>query len=166
VTPAEPDDVTKPTPATPQDSEIVTEPVAAAPEVAETVPRGRRRWPWLALLMVVLAAMLGMALGVGVVVRGRSFGAQLPADAAARPTFVIAAPPSPSPSGSPRSSATPAAPTVDEYTVDAGDTLRSIAQQVYSDPAQWPRIYDANREAIGPDPDTLRAGMQLRIPRP
>jgi LysM repeat protein len=152
VTPAEPDEVI----------ETVTAPPEDAP------PRVRRRWPWLALLLLVLAAMLGMALGVGVVLRGRSFGAQLPADQAARPTFVIAAPPSPSPSGSPRSSTTPVTATnAEEYTVvEAGDTLRSIAQQVYGDPAQWPRIYDANRETIGPDPDTLSAGTRLRIPRP
>jgi len=119
------------------------------------------------LLLLVLAATLGAALGVGVVLRGRSFGAQLPADQAARPTFVIAAPPSPSPSGLPRSSATPAtAQNSEEYTVEAGDTLRSIAQQVYGDASQWPRIYDANRETIGPDPDTLNAGTRLRIPRP
>jgi nucleoid-associated protein YgaU len=130
--------------------------------------RGRRRWPWVGLLMLVLAAGLGMALGVGVVLRGRSFGAQLPSDAAARPTFVIAVPPSPSASGLPRSSIqmTPAATASDQYTVEAGDTLRSIAQQVYGDPAQWPRIYEANRDIIGPDPDTLSAGTKLRVPRP
>ena len=130
----------------------------------------RRRWPWVSLLLLLLAAILGMALGVGVVLRGRSFGAQLPADQAARPTFVIAALPSPSPSGSPRAASTPATAAAttssDEYTVEAGDTLRSIAQQVYGDPAHWPRIYDANRGTIGPDPDTLSAGTKLRIPRP
>jgi nucleoid-associated protein YgaU len=118
------------------------------------------------LLVLILAAMLGSAVGVGIVLRGRSFGAQLPSDTTARPTFVIAAPPRPSPSESPRSAATPSATTSDEYTVEAGDTLRSIAQQVYGDPAQWPRIYDANRETIGPDPDSLSAGTRLSIPRP
>jgi nucleoid-associated protein YgaU len=140
----------------------------AVADDAGAAPR-RRRWPWVSLLLLLLAAILGMALGVGVVLRGRSFGAQLPADQAARPTFVIAAMPSPSPSGVPRAASTPgtAAATTnsDQYTVEAGDTLRSIAQQVYGDAAQWPRIYDANRETIGPDPDTLSAGTQLRIPR-
>ncbi len=142
------------------------EPTTAIPAVAETQPRVRPRWPWLALITLILAAILGTALGAGVVLRGRSFGAQLAVDAAARPTFVIGVPPSPSPSGSPRSSATPPAATFDEYMVEAGDTLRFIAQQVYGDPAQWPRIYDANREIIGPDPDTLSAGTRLSIPRP
>jgi nucleoid-associated protein YgaU len=162
-TPAEPDAGIAATIATPAESdETVAEDAGAAPR--------RRRWPWVSLLLLLLAASLGMALGVGVVLRGRSFGAQLPADQAARPTFVVAAPPSPSPSGSPRAASTPgtaaATTSSDEYTVEAGDTLRSIAQQVYGDPAQWPRIYDANRETIGPDPDTLSAGTRLRLPRP
>jgi nucleoid-associated protein YgaU len=42
--------------------------------------------------------------------------------------------------------------------------MRSIAQQVYGDPALWPRIYDANRDVIGPNPDSLQAGTRLRIP--
>jgi nucleoid-associated protein YgaU len=162
-TPAEPDAGVAATIATPAEAdETVADDAGAAPR--------RKRWPWVSLLLLLLAAILGMALGVGVVLRGRSFGAQLPADQAARPTFVVAAPPSPSPSGSPRAASTPgtaaATTSSDEYTVEAGDTLRSIAQQVYGDPAQWPRIYDANRETIGPDPDTLSAGTRLRLPRP
>ena len=156
VTPAEPDKVSEP---------AVVE-AAQQTETADATPRSRRRWPWLALLTLILAAILGAAVGVGIVLRGRSFGAQLPAQPAARPTFVIAAPPTPSPSGTPRSSATPAAPSTGEYTVESGDTLRSIAQQVYGDPTQWPRIYQANRDTIGPDPDTLNAGTRLSIPHP
>jgi len=162
---AEAQATTAPAAATAEEAEGAPDSMAAV--TVEAPPRRRRRWPWLALLMLVLAAILGVALGVGVVLRGRSFGAQLPADPAGRPTFVIAVAPSPSPSGSPRSAATPVAPTnTEQYTVEAGDTLRSIAQQVYGDPAQWPRIYDANRETIGPDPDTLSAGTRLRVPRP
>jgi nucleoid-associated protein YgaU len=51
-----------------------------------------------------------------------------------------------------------------EYVVQPGDTLRSIARDEYGDPEQWPRVYDANRDVIGSDPDTLRAGTRLRIP--
>jgi nucleoid-associated protein YgaU len=116
--------------------------------------------------VLLLAAILGLSAGVGIVLRGRSFGTPQSSDAVARPTFVIASVPSPSPSGSPRPAAVPSATASDEYTVEAGDTLRSIAQQVYGDPAQWPRIYDANRQTIGSDPDTLSAGTRLRIPRP
>jgi nucleoid-associated protein YgaU len=116
--------------------------------------------------VLILAAILGALIGTGIVLRGHSFGAPLPLDTAARPTFVVATPPSPSPSGSPRPAALPSPTASDEYTVEAGDTLRSIAQRVYGDAEQWRRIYDANRETIGPDPDTLNAGTRLRIPRP
>jgi nucleoid-associated protein YgaU len=117
--------------------------------------------------VLLLAAVLGLSAGVGIVLRGRSFGPPLSSDVAARPTFVVAIVPSPSPSVSPRPVAVPTTTTAaDEYTVEAGDTLRSIAQQVYGDAAEWPRIYDANRQTIGSDPDTLSAGTRLRIPRP
>jgi nucleoid-associated protein YgaU len=128
--------------------------------------RTHRRWPWVVLLVLILVAALGVIVGAQVILRGRSFGPPLPADPIARPTFVIATPPSPTPRGSPRPAAVPSATAGDEYTVEAGDTLRSIAEQVYGDAAQWPRIYDANRETVGPDPDTLKAGTRLRIPRP
>jgi nucleoid-associated protein YgaU len=55
-------------------------------------------------------------------------------------------------------------PQVSDYVVQPGDTLRSIAEREYGDATQWPRIYDANRDVIGPDPDALQAGMQLRLP--
>src|SRR5215204_4360273 len=49
------------------------------------------------------------------------------------------------------------------YTVVAGDTLRKIAQQFYGDEAQWPRIFNANRDQID-DPDVIQVGQVLRIP--
>jgi nucleoid-associated protein YgaU len=51
-----------------------------------------------------------------------------------------------------------------DYVVQPGDTLRSIAEREYGDATQWPRIYQANRDVIGPDPDALQAGMRLRLP--
>jgi nucleoid-associated protein YgaU len=52
----------------------------------------------------------------------------------------------------------------DTYEVQSGDTLLTIAEQKYGDGAQWRRIYDANKDAIGSDPDKLKIGMQLKIP--
>ncbi len=52
----------------------------------------------------------------------------------------------------------------DTYEVQSGDTLATIAQQYYGDPAQWRRIYDANKDAIGDDPDRLKLGQKLTIP--
>jgi len=48
--------------------------------------------------------------------------------------------------------------------VAEGDTLVIIAERLYGDGNLWRRIYDANREAIGNNPDNVRAGTVLRIP--
>jgi len=114
-----------------------------------------RRWLG---LVVGGAAVLGVAAGAGVVLRGRSLGPSAP-DAASRPTFVVG------PSVSPQPLASPSPPVAEsDYVVQPGDSLRSIARDKYGDPEQWPRVYDANRDVIGSDPDTLRAGSRLRIP--
>jgi nucleoid-associated protein YgaU len=91
-----------------------------------------------------------------------------PAASPARPPL---ASPAPSPSAavvSQSAAATPTAAAVeaagDTYEVQSGDTLLSIAQQEYGDTTQWRRIYDANKDAIGADPDKLKLGMQLKIP--
>jgi nucleoid-associated protein YgaU len=52
------------------------------------------------------------------------------------------------------------------YTVQPGDTLRSIAEEQYGDAEMWPKIYQANRDEIGSDPDNLVAGSTLTIPPP
>jgi uncharacterized protein YpmB len=52
------------------------------------------------------------------------------------------------------------------YTVQKGETLRDIAgySEIYGNPLEWPRIYQANRESIK-DPDFIYPGQVLRIPR-
>src|SRR2546421_10469572 len=50
------------------------------------------------------------------------------------------------------------------YTVQPGDTLSSIAQQAYGDANQWQKIYDANKQVIGNDPNLIRPGEVLSIP--
>ena len=52
------------------------------------------------------------------------------------------------------------------YTVQQGDFLSAIAQKFYGDgsEASWRKIYDANRDTIGPDPTKLTVGMVLVIP--
>ncbi len=50
------------------------------------------------------------------------------------------------------------------YTVQEGDTLSSIAEQFYGDANEWQKIYDANRDVIGDDPDQIAVGIQLAIP--
>ncbi len=75
---------------------------------------------------------------------------------------------SPSPAVAPSGATAAPSPTAeaagDSYEVQSGDTLATIAQQFYGDPTQWRRIYDANKDAIGADPDKLKLGTKLSIP--
>lgn len=73
----------------------------------------------------------------------------------------VASPSAVATSAAPRSSPAAGSQT---YTVQAGDTLAKIAQQFYGDSTQWRPIYDANKDAIGDNPDALKLGMQLTIP--
>jgi len=54
------------------------------------------------------------------------------------------------------------------YTVQAGDTLETIANAFYAKPERWREIYEANAEAIpGPadsHPQALEPGTELIIP--
>lgn len=51
------------------------------------------------------------------------------------------------------------------YTVGAGDVLGTISKHVYGSASKWRKIYDANRDVIGADPNQLKVGMVLRIPQ-
>lgn len=50
------------------------------------------------------------------------------------------------------------------YVVQERDTLSRIAADVYEDPREWRRIYEANRDVIGDNPAVLKRGMKLVIP--
>ncbi len=50
------------------------------------------------------------------------------------------------------------------YTVQGGDTLGKISGRFYGDPAQWRRIYEANRAIIGNNPDVISVGQEFVIP--
>ena len=50
------------------------------------------------------------------------------------------------------------------YTVAAGDTLAGIAAAL-AVRGGWPALYAANRRVIGPDPDLIRPGTVLTVPR-
>lgn len=59
---------------------------------------------------------------------------------------------------------TPGAHT-DVYTVQSGDSLSKIAQKHYGKASAWTKIYDANKSTIGDNPDLIRPGQRLNIPR-
>lgn len=53
-----------------------------------------------------------------------------------------------------------------EYVVKEGDTLSAIALEHYGDGTEpsWQKIYAANADVIGDDPDVLMPGQKLTIP--
>jgi len=59
----------------------------------------------------------------------------------------------------------PAGPKQDIYTVQSGDSLSKIAQKHYGNASAWTRIYQANKSTIGDNPDLIRPGQRLTIPR-
>lgn len=50
------------------------------------------------------------------------------------------------------------------YTVKSGDSLSKIAKEMYGDAGSHDKIYEANREVIGADPNKIYPGQQIRIP--
>lgn len=50
------------------------------------------------------------------------------------------------------------------YTVKGGDSLSEIAQREMGDGDRWKELYEANKAAIGDDPDVIQPGTELTIP--
>ncbi|PPV06717.1 hypothetical protein XBLMG947_2295 [Xanthomonas bromi] len=51
----------------------------------------------------------------------------------------------------------------ESVTVQAGDSLSSIAKRHLGDGKLWPRIFEANRDTLQ-DPDKIFPGQVLRLP--
>jgi nucleoid-associated protein YgaU len=54
---------------------------------------------------------------------------------------------------------------VKKHTVVAGDTLSSISKKYYDDIGKYMKIYEANKEVIGDNPDLIKPGQVLVIPK-
>ncbi len=50
----------------------------------------------------------------------------------------------------------------DTYTVKSGDSLSKIGQR---HGVAWREIYEANKDVIGDNPDLIKPGQKLRIPK-
>ena len=50
------------------------------------------------------------------------------------------------------------------YVVKKGDSLSEIAQREMGDGDRWKELYEANKSAIGDDPDMIHPGTELTIP--
>ncbi|KOY88210.1 hypothetical protein AD998_13815 [bacterium 336/3] len=53
----------------------------------------------------------------------------------------------------------------DVYVVQPGDTLWGIAQEQLGNGALYMEIYNANKSVIGSNPDLIKVGMELVIPK-
>ena len=51
------------------------------------------------------------------------------------------------------------------YTVQAGDTLWGIAQKLLGNGALYTKIYEANKDVIGSNPDVIKVGQVFKIPK-
>ena len=129
----------------------------------------------------VLTACASITLCLGVACGGGGAQAPTPTVAAAAASASVPAPspqrpalasPQASPSAvtaavqqqTPTSTTTDAAAAGDTYEIQSGDTLLTVSEQFYGDATQWRKIYDANKDVIGSDPDKLKIGMKLKIP--
>lgn len=50
------------------------------------------------------------------------------------------------------------------YTVKSGDTLSGIAESEMGAAKRWPELYEANKDAVGKNPDLIHPGLELKIP--
>lgn len=53
-----------------------------------------------------------------------------------------------------------------QYTVKQGDTLSGVSLHFYGNGTEeyWRKIYDANRQVIGDDPNLIKPGERLTVP--
>jgi nucleoid-associated protein YgaU len=51
------------------------------------------------------------------------------------------------------------------YTVRPGDSLSKIAKALMGDAKKWRALYEANKEVVGSNPDLIKPGQILKIPK-
>lgn len=124
----------------------------------------------LLLTLLVIGGLVLWALVYSVVSPGTSHGTR-----SASPSPGISAAQHPSPSKAPHSHVTPPKPLpatshpskppkppVTRYTVKTGDSLSSVAAKFHL--RSYIPLYDANRAAVGSNPNLIHTGLRLVIP--
>jgi nucleoid-associated protein YgaU len=51
------------------------------------------------------------------------------------------------------------------YVVKSGDSLSKIAKELLGDASRWPEIYELNKDVIGDNPNLIKPGQELKIPK-
>jgi len=59
----------------------------------------------------------------------------------------------------------PAVPAARAYTIQSGEGWYDLAKKFLKDGSRWPELYELNRERVSRDPDQLRAGTIIELPR-
>ena len=54
---------------------------------------------------------------------------------------------------------------VQKHVVAAGESLSAISKKYYDDANQYMKIYEANKDVIGGDPNLIKPGQELVIPK-
>lgn len=72
-------------------------------------------------------------------------------------------PPAPTPPLTPKPSAPAPAPSDGVYVVEPGDYLVKIAAELKID-GGWLKLYELNKEAVGPNPHRIKPGLKLKLP--
>ncbi|MCJ7715369.1 MAG: LysM peptidoglycan-binding domain-containing protein [Anaerolineales bacterium] len=54
---------------------------------------------------------------------------------------------------------------VKKHIVVSGDTLSGIAKKYYGEAGKYMKIYEANKAVIGDNPDMIKVGLELVIPK-
>ena len=54
---------------------------------------------------------------------------------------------------------------VKKHVVESGESLSTIAKKHYDDAGKYLKIYEANKDVIGDDPNLIKPGMELVIPK-
>ena len=54
---------------------------------------------------------------------------------------------------------------VKKHVVESGESLSTIAKKHYDDAGKYLKIYEANKDVIGDDPNLIKPGMELIIPK-
>ena len=93
----------------------------------------------------------------------------MPAPKAAAPPGPVATPPAPRIVSGESAQVAKAEQPIDpqtQYRVQPGDNLYSISKKLYGRGDRYLRIHEANKQALGDDANTLKAGMVLSLPEP
>ena len=51
------------------------------------------------------------------------------------------------------------------YTVRPGDSLSKIAKALLGDAKKWRVLYEVNKDVVGSNPDLIKPGQVLKIPK-